>query len=168
MRLQGSNATPGWVLGDPFFNKYYVAFDFKRKRLGFAEAANHSDDICHLDFELDISYSGSMPKEIPDEAAMPTPENTTLPDYSEDKTNLENVNSNDGYVTQGRTSNENIDDDDHYSGAAKFGIVFVLLVLFAFAVSAMSRRRKREMLERHAQQIEMSDFTFDEGTPSII
>lgn len=57
LRLQGSNSIPAWVLGDVFFNRYYTAFDFTRKRIGFAKAVKDSSDICEVDLHLDISYS---------------------------------------------------------------------------------------------------------------
>ena len=48
----------GWVLGDAFFNRYYAAFDFSNKRVGFAKAEKDSTDVCKGDLPLDISYDG--------------------------------------------------------------------------------------------------------------
>lgn len=55
LRMNGSEENPAWVLGDVFFNKYYAAFDFEKKRVGFAEAAEDSADSCTMDLDLDIS-----------------------------------------------------------------------------------------------------------------
>lgn len=52
-----------WILGDPFFNKYYTAFDIREQRIGFAKAAtkikNSYDpsNICRDDVEIDIMHS---------------------------------------------------------------------------------------------------------------
>jgi hypothetical protein len=37
-------------------NKYYTAFDFANKRVGFALAAEDSQDICEVDLPLDITH----------------------------------------------------------------------------------------------------------------
>jgi cathepsin D len=54
LKLQAGIDLDGWVLGDPFFTKYYVAFDFVQKRVGFALAQENSDDMCNSDLTIDI------------------------------------------------------------------------------------------------------------------
>ena len=39
-----------------FLNKYYAAFDFRNKRVGFALAAEDSLDKCDADLNLDICH----------------------------------------------------------------------------------------------------------------
>lgn len=54
IRLQAGLELDGWVLGDPFFTKYYIAFDFVRKRVGFALSEENSSDVCSTDLGIDI------------------------------------------------------------------------------------------------------------------
>jgi len=44
----------GWVFGDTFFNKYYTVFDYHKKRVGFAESQEYSDDVCRHDEHISI------------------------------------------------------------------------------------------------------------------
>ncbi len=54
IRLQAGLDLDGWVLGDPFFLKYYIAFDFVRKRVGFALSEENSSDVCGADHGIDM------------------------------------------------------------------------------------------------------------------
>jgi hypothetical protein len=54
IRLQAGLDLDGWVLGDPFFTKYYIAFDFVRKRVGFALSEENSSDVCGADHGIDM------------------------------------------------------------------------------------------------------------------
>jgi cathepsin D len=72
LKLQAGIDLDGWVLGDPFFTKYYVAFDFVHKRVGFALAQENSDDICNTDLTIDI-------KQQHQDSEKSFPENTFSP-----------------------------------------------------------------------------------------
>jgi hypothetical protein len=58
LRIAGDFELDGWVLGDAFFNSHYVAFDFDKKRVGFARAAKNSKEICQSDLTIDITSKG--------------------------------------------------------------------------------------------------------------
>lgn len=53
-----------WVLGDTFLQKYYAAFDWTNRRIGFAPSilndgvsSNESHDLCADDADLDIHFN---------------------------------------------------------------------------------------------------------------
>jgi hypothetical protein len=58
LRIAGDFELDGWVLGDVFFNSHYAAFDFDKKRVGFARAAKNSKEICQSDLTMDITSKG--------------------------------------------------------------------------------------------------------------
>jgi hypothetical protein len=58
LRIAGDFELDGWVLGDVFFNSHYAAFDFGKKRVGFARAAKNNKEICQSDLAMDISSKG--------------------------------------------------------------------------------------------------------------
>jgi len=58
IRIASSPTARGWVLGDLFFNKYYAAFDFEKRRIGLAPSTPHSTDACPEDMPVDVT--GSM------------------------------------------------------------------------------------------------------------
>lgn len=68
------------VLGDPFINSYYTAFDFGQKKIGFAELSDGNGDQCHNDMPLDISNTGGpMPPVAPQSPPTEVEVATTLP-----------------------------------------------------------------------------------------
>lgn len=58
LRIAGDFELDGWVLGDVFFNSHYAAFNFDKKRVGFARAAKNSKEICQSDLTIDILSKG--------------------------------------------------------------------------------------------------------------
>jgi hypothetical protein len=58
LRIAGDFELDSWVLGDVFFNSHYAAFDFDKKRVGFARAAKNSKEICKRDLTMDITSKG--------------------------------------------------------------------------------------------------------------
>eukprot|EP00977_Amphora_coffeiformis_P025231 scaffold18778_cov154-Amphora_coffeaeformis.AAC.4 len=61
LRIQGI-ATKGpisFILGDPFFNKYYLVFDFGNTEIGIAQTVRDNQNPCEADAYLDVSSSFS-------------------------------------------------------------------------------------------------------------
>jgi len=61
LRLTPSDLFDFWVMGDPWFNKYFTAFDLENKRLGFAPALPYHQKkttFCQNDLRLDVMIAG--------------------------------------------------------------------------------------------------------------
>lgn len=136
LRMNGSEENPAWVLGDVFFNKYYAAFDFVKKRVGFAEAAEDSTDVCARDLELDISTSTKQDRghhKIP----------VGMRDPKKDFTL--NIGAQDGSGVVARN-----DEEKSFTAAQKFAFAFVMLGLFVLvgtlAALYVAKRRGRTRL----------------------
>mmetsp|Transcript_20362 Transcript_20362/g.28345 ORF Transcript_20362/g.28345 Transcript_20362/m.28345 type:complete len:135 (+) Transcript_20362:213-617(+) len=58
--------------------------------------------------------------------------------------------------------------EKQWSAKSKFGVAVFICVVVGLIVSRISRRRRIQKLEEHAEQVEMSEFTIDENTRSVI
>lgn len=163
LRLQGGHGLDAWVLGDPFFAKYYVAFDFVKKRVGFAPAEVNSPDVCRDDLPIDIdpSLTGS---DIISAKAAQSPESTY-----DDPTLKSTPTSPMPYPPH---------EQDVYtpaSAAHKFGIVAIVFVsaLLVIVILAKRRRRSRDAVFREIAMTKFDDGTndhvlYEENTPNIL
>ncbi|KAL7565023.1 hypothetical protein ACA910_020735 [Epithemia clementina (nom. ined.)] len=71
LRVLGDFELPGWILGDPFFNAHYAAFDIVNKKVGFAPLVRSGDSAnCDEDWPFDIHNEGQP---IPPSAPHPAP-----------------------------------------------------------------------------------------------
>lgn len=151
LRLQQSNDTPGWIIGDAFLNKYYAAFDFINKRVGFAPSAENSLDVCQADLSMDISYNDdSAPKTQnetrPIASSAAKPETESAPDKESSNSSAENATS----------------------GADKFLRTFGAFAGFMLLAFLVLRRRHfrrktarfEEIATKHG--IELDEFDFNE------
>jgi len=60
VRISPNDNIQGWILGDPFLTKHYVAFNFETKAVGLAERVlmgGVNDKLCDTDLALDIDIN---------------------------------------------------------------------------------------------------------------
>lgn len=151
IRLQQSNEIPGWILGDSFLNKYYSAYDFVNKRVGFAPAAEESADICQKDLPMDVSYddqSGASAQSASDESS---PSLSLTPPTTASKPEVENAPKE--YIVVSNTM----------SGAHKFLAAFGVLTVFALLILVIARRRRSRRVARFEEIVSnYPEIEFDE------
>lgn len=154
LKLQGGNGMQGWVLGDPFLLKYYAAFDFVKKRVGFALSETNSANKCQDDAPIDLEQAHTS-----DTIAKPTEQTRPQSPTPAPASNQ--------YASTPDTHNQS-------TAARKFGItsaVFVGVLIFALFV-LHRRRRSREVAFQELVMNKFQDGTNDhvlhEHSPAII
>jgi hypothetical protein len=121
-------------LGDAFLTKYYTAFDFYNKRVGFALASASTVDKCDTDMGLDIAFNNGFDVDVP----------ILEPDFVLDDDTKSSVMSVDN-------STEHHSRD---SGLKKFGFTsFSFMVIMFLIVGYVTRRRAR--LRKEARFLDM-------------
>ena len=155
IRLQAGLELDGWVLGDPFFSKYYIAFDFGQKRVGFALSEENSADVCGDDLGIDISVSPS------------TQENSASDSQSREPTYPKSPTAaTTEMMHQPETA---IDDGKHvHKFGVVVGVVCIAIILIVLWV-VKKRRRSRETVFQEIAMTKFNDGTNDhvlqEDTP---
>mmetsp|Transcript_51541 Transcript_51541/g.154744 ORF Transcript_51541/g.154744 Transcript_51541/m.154744 type:complete len:379 (-) Transcript_51541:34-1170(-) len=152
LRMNGSEENPAWVLGDAFFNRYYAAFDFVKKRVGFAKAAENSADECTSDLHLDISTS-----QPPNRGHHKVPIGLPASPHNEDSSHvsIDAPPMKDHEITAKATDSGKSHKGTHKFGLAVFGLFAVCVVAFFLFVQ---NRRKRTRLNL----ADFSELTFAE------
>lgn len=134
------------MFGDAFFNKHYAAFDFGNKRVGFAVASKHSNDICQEDVALDIQFA----------------HNTTIPDVGENDDNNSAVDNRFGDNHQLATP------DSGLTAANKFLVAVIILTAVASVIAIRLRNRRRErLMNQFAELAADVDFSEDDRQFSV-
>lgn len=115
-------------------NKYYTAFDFGNKRVGFAPASPGTDDLCQADLSLDLSYrTDALDEEHGDVTAVPTVSPTP-------KIQIPDFDSNTDRVPMNAAIHSNKGPSGHKVHSALSGIV--ILVGLALIGKFVHRKRK--------------------------
>lgn len=151
IRLQQSNEIPGWILGDAFLNKYYSAYDFVNKRVGFAPAAEDSASICQKDLPMDISFADESGASAQSASAEESPSLSLTPPTTASKPEV--VNAPKEYIAAPSTT----------SGVHKFLAAFGVLTAFALLVLIILRRSRSRRIARFEEIVSnYPEIEFDE------
>jgi len=147
------------VLGDTFLNKYYSAYDFLNKRVGFAMAAADSSSVCDQDLPLDISYTGEHVPIKPEKSE--NSESTEVP-YIPPVDSTSNGISYEKPPVQSATR-------DGLNATKKVLVATVTLGGVILAMVLLLRRRRHSQRETYFEEIQMrcTDLKFDSDNFTI-
>ena len=133
------------VLGDPFMNAYYTAFDFGEKRVGFAKLATGDGDQCQDDLGFDINYNGPpLPPPTPKPASPTEPAPTPRPYTAPPPQSTPQWNS--GTYNGGGGGSDN-------AKVIGLGLLAIGVALVAYVLN----RRGRDYRHRRIEQMMMSN-----------
>lgn len=143
------------MLGDTFLNKYYSVYDFVNKRVGFAEAAQHSPTVCDRDTPLDLTYTGEHApiSTIPPEIVKRTPEDQVGPT---------SVVQSSGSSSASSSKPHQAVADNGLRASQKFGLAAVFLGAIALTLGLIAHRRRRRKRGPRFEEIQCTDLSFDE------
>ena len=151
---------PGWILGDPFLNAHYSAYDFVNKRIAFAQAAKDSSTICEADLAMDISHGEDSksttpptPTALPTHASTPPP--TPLPTKAPLMVGAANIETTNLSVPQPTKEQK----ASSFATSATISFLAIMMILLvAIIVRRRSHRRVRfQEVASGAEELEMRD-----------
>jgi hypothetical protein len=142
-------------LGDAFLNKYYTAFDFGNRRVGFAVSAEDAEDLCEADLGLDVAYRGKTG----DFTASPTRAPTDFGIVDPGKVDNNNT------VTSDPNAALNAGGGGPGNGTTVYSALSAVVAVVGFALISFLVHRKRKA--RHFQasilHAECAESSMDEG-----
>lgn len=145
-------------MGDAFLNKYYTAFDFRNKRVGFAVATQHSDDVCQDDIDMDLNHH--YPDGFGDDGqdnqptASPTIKGGYGDFFDEPEKNVASISAN----------------GDGSNSISGFHMAFAFIaaaVGFALTAKFIHKKKKQTQLEEMMNQAETTMVQSDDGFRDI-
>jgi hypothetical protein len=128
------------VLGDPFINSYYTAFDFGQKRIGFAELSDGNGDQCPDDMALDISFNGGQVP--PTSPQSPSPEVDVASPPEPPSVPVTSPQSGPAAVPPSVTHSSGTTKHDNGSGNGLLVGALILGIGVAFVAYILNRRRR--------------------------